>query len=146
MTRYIFQRLAESAVVLLIMSFVIYGLIGLMPGDPIDLMVSADPDLTPADAERLRALYGLDRPIAERYLNWLRAALSGDLGYSRIHARPVMAVLLPALANTVWLMGLSFALALAIALPAGILSTCWPSPASRSRPSGSPSCSSSSSP
>ncbi|MDH3917502.1 MAG: ABC transporter permease, partial [Rhodospirillales bacterium] len=63
MTRYILQRLVESAVVLLIMSFVIYGLIGLMPGDPIDLMVSADPDLTPADAERLRALYGLDRPI-----------------------------------------------------------------------------------
>jgi peptide/nickel transport system permease protein len=126
MTRYIFQRLAESAVVLLIMSFVIYGLIGLMPGDPIDLMVSADPDLTPADAERLRALYGLDRPIAERYLNWLRAALSGDLGYSRIHARPVMAVLLPALANTVWLMGLSFALALAIALPAGILAALRP--------------------
>ncbi|MDH3596227.1 MAG: ABC transporter permease [Rhodospirillales bacterium] len=126
MTRYILQRLVESAVVLLIMSFVIYGLIGLMPGDPIDLMVSADPDLTPADAERLRALYGLDRPILERYLNWLGAALSGDIGYSRIHARPVMAVLLPALANTVWLMGLSFALALAIALPAGILAALRP--------------------
>jgi peptide/nickel transport system permease protein len=126
MTRYILQRLVESAVLLLIMSFVIYGLIGLMPGDPIDLMVSADPDLTPADAERLRALYGLDRPILERYLNWLRAALAGDLGYSRIHARPVMTVLLPALANTVWLMGLSFALALAIALPAGIAAALRP--------------------
>ncbi|MDH3920199.1 MAG: ABC transporter permease, partial [Rhodospirillales bacterium] len=57
---------------------------------------------------------------------WLGAALSGDIGYSRIHARPVMAVLLPALANTVWLMGLSFALALAIALPAGILAALRP--------------------
>jgi peptide/nickel transport system permease protein len=126
MIRYIAQRLVESAVVLLIMSFVIYGLIGLMPGDPIDLMVSANPDLTPADAARLRALYGLDRPIAERYFNWLAAALSGDLGYSRVHARPVLDVLLPALANTVWLMGLSFVLALAVALPAGIAAALRP--------------------
>ncbi len=90
MTRYIAQRLAESLVVLAVMSFVIYGLIGLMPGDPIDLMVNADPNLTPADAERLRGLYGLDRPIAERYFNWLQAAASGDLGYSRLFAKPVV--------------------------------------------------------
>jgi len=126
MPRYIAQRLAESAIVLLIMSFVIYGLIGLMPGDPIDLMITADPNLTAEDQARLRALYGLDRPIAERYWNWLSAALTGDLGYSRIHARPVMAVLLPALVNSIWLMGLSFALAMAIALPAGIAAALRP--------------------
>jgi peptide/nickel transport system permease protein len=126
MSRYFVQRLFESAVVLLIMSFVIYGLIGLMPGDPIDLMVSANPDLTPADAARLKALYGLDRPITERYLNWLAAAFSGDLGYSRIHARPVLAVLWPALGHSVLLMGLSFVLALAIALPAGIAAALKP--------------------
>ena len=120
MTRYILQRLAESAVVLLVMSFVIYGLIGLMPGDPIDLMVSANPDLTPADAARLRALYGLDQPLVERYLNWLAAAAQGDFGYSRLHARPVMEILLPRLGNTVVLMGLAFALAFALALPAGV--------------------------
>jgi peptide/nickel transport system permease protein len=46
MSRFIAQRVAESLLVLVIMSFVIYGLIGLMPGDPIDVMVSSDPDLT----------------------------------------------------------------------------------------------------
>lgn len=126
MTRYIVQRLVESAIVLLVMSFVIYALIGLMPGDPIDLMVSANPDLTPADAERLRELYGLDRPITERYLNWLAAALQGDLGYSRLFSRPVLEVLLPRLWNTVLLMGISFALAFALALPAGILAALRP--------------------
>jgi peptide/nickel transport system permease protein len=55
MTRYVAGRLVESAVVLVIMSFVIYALIGLMPGDPIDLMIKPDPRLTPADAARLRA-------------------------------------------------------------------------------------------
>ncbi len=108
------------------MSFVIYGLIGLMPGDPIDLMVSANPNLTPAEAARLRALHGLDRPIGVRYLAWLGAALQGDFGYSRLHAKPVLDVLLPRLGNTALLMGLSFALAFAIALPAGIVAALRP--------------------
>lgn len=126
MTRYIAQRLAESLVVLLIMSFVIYGLIGLMPGDPIDLMVSGNPDLTPEDAARLRELYGLDRPIGDRYLDWLGAALTGDFGYSRLHARPVLEVLLPRLGNTVLLMGASFLFALVLALPAGLIAAVRP--------------------
>ncbi len=102
------------------MSFVVYSLIGLMPGDPVDLMITADPKITAADAARLRALYGLDQPIIGRYGNWLAAALSGDFGYSRLHARPVMEVIVPAIGNTVTLLGLSLALALMIALPAGI--------------------------
>ncbi|MDP6927138.1 MAG: ABC transporter permease, partial [Rhodospirillales bacterium] len=108
-------------IVLAIMSFVIYWLMGLMPGDPIDLMISADPKLTPADAERLRGLYGLDKPIAERYFYWLSAALGGDLGFSRLHAKPVLTVLWPALQNTVVLLGISFILSVALALPLGIL-------------------------
>lgn len=108
------------------MSFVIYGLIGLMPGDPIDLMISADPDLTPADAARLRALHGLDQPLLDRYWAWFTAALTGDFGFSRLHAQPVTQVLLPALGNTVLLMGASFLLALALALPAGILAALRP--------------------
>ncbi len=126
MTRFVIQRLAETALVLFLMSFLIYGLIGLMPGDPVDLMVSANPDLTPADAARLKALYGLDQPIAVRYWNWLGAALSGDLGYSRLFAQPVMQILLPRLANTVLLMGVSFALALAVALPLGLIAAVRP--------------------
>src|SRR5690606_37883134 len=113
-------------VVLAIMSFVVYGLIGLMPGDPIDLMFAAHPDMTTADAARLRALYGLDRPILERYGHWLAAAASGDLGYSRAQARPVMAVLLPALGNTVVLLGLSFLLSLAAGLALGVLAAMRP--------------------
>ena len=126
MPGYIAQRLAESALVLLVMSFVIYALIGLMPGDPIDIMVSADPNLTAEDAARLRALYGLDRPIWERYLTWLTAAVQGDFGYSRLHAKPVLEILWPRLGTTVVLMGLSFALAFALALPAGLIAALKP--------------------
>ena len=97
MSRYLAERLVQSLVVLAVMSFVIYGLMWLMPGDPIDLMIGADPKMTSEDAARLRELYGLDRPFLERYLTWLGAALSGDLGYSRLRAAPVLSVLWPAL-------------------------------------------------
>lgn len=126
MTRFVLARIVQSAVVLAVMSFVIYGLMGLMPGDPIDLMISADPRMTPEDAIHLRALYGLDKPIIERYVNWLHAVAGGDLGYSRLHAQPVLDVLTPALGNTLVLLGLSFLFALAIGLPAGITAALRP--------------------
>ncbi|HJO69334.1 MAG TPA: ABC transporter permease [Rhodospirillales bacterium] len=126
MIRYLSARLFQSLVVLGVMSFVIYGLMGLMPGDPVDLMISADPDVSAVDAARLRALYGLDRPVAERYGNWLKAALSGDLGYSRAHARPVLDVLWPALGNTARLLGAALILSLAVGLPAGIVAATRP--------------------
>ena len=59
---------------LLGLSLVVYALIGLMPGDPIDLMMSADPSLTAADAVRLKALYGLDRPLLQRWAAWTVSA------------------------------------------------------------------------
>ena len=126
MSRYLLDRLVQSALVLVLMSFVIYVLMGLMPGDPIDLMISADPKLTSEDAERLRRLHGLDRPVVERYWTWLTAALGGDLGFSRLHARPVLEVLWPALGNTVTLLGLSFVLSLAIGLPTGMAAALRP--------------------
>jgi peptide/nickel transport system permease protein len=120
MSRFLSLRLVEIILVLAIMSFVIYGLIGLMPGDPIDLMITANPRLTPADIIRLKAVYGLDRPLVERYLAWATAILGGDFGFSRLYSQPAIGVLLPRLGNSALLMGISFLLALAIALPAGI--------------------------
>src|SRR3546814_5459563 len=82
--------------------------------------------MTTAEADRLRALYGLDRPILDRYLAWLGTALAGDFCYSRLYNQPTLEVLLPRLDNTVVLMGLSFVLALALALPAGIYAATRP--------------------
>lgn len=126
MASFIVRRLAGSLLVLLFMSFVIYGLMGLMPGDPIDLLASGNPNVTSEDVARLKALYGLDRPLLERYGNWLAAAAGGDFGYSRLFAAPVLEVLGPRLVNTCLLMGSSFLLALLVALPAGILAAARP--------------------
>jgi len=108
------------------MSAVIYGLIGLMPGDPIDLLVMSNPNLGPDDAARLKALLHLDQPIYDRYLAWLGQALQGNFGFSRVYARPVLDVLGPRLVATLWLMGASFVLSLLIAIPAGVLAAMRP--------------------
>ena len=121
MIRFAAIRLFEIAVLLALMSFVIYALIGLMPGDPVDLMRQGDPRMSAADVARLKAVYGVDRPLGLRYLAWAREALGGELGYSRLFAMPVWAALGPRLGNSLMLMGLSFLLALALALPFGIV-------------------------
>ena len=126
MTRFLLHRLWQSILVLGLMSFVIYGLMGMMPGDPIDLMISSNPDITSEDTARLRALYGLDKPIIERYANWLAAAASGDFGYSRVHARPVLEVLAPALGNTLQLLGLAIFVSIAISIPVGVFAAARP--------------------
>ena len=96
-------------------------LLGLMPGDPVDLLVSADPRLSAADAARLKALYGLDQPLGKRYLNWLLTAIQGDLGYSRLYSKPVLIVIWGALQNTLILMSVAFVFSVALAIPTGML-------------------------
>ncbi len=126
MSRYILRRTLQAALVLLVMSFVIYSLIGLMPGDPIDVMIASNPGATPEVVAHLRAIYGLDQPIALRYWHWLLAALQGDFGFSRTHSQPVMEVLLPALWVTCKLMLASFVLSIVLAFALGVAAALRP--------------------
>jgi peptide/nickel transport system permease protein len=111
MLRLMAGRLAQAAITLAALSFVTFLLIGLMPGDPIDLAIAGDPRLGAEDAARLRALHGLDQPLLSRYLAWAGAALSGEFGFSRLFARPAAEVLGDALLAS-----------LALLLPATLLS------------------------
>jgi peptide/nickel transport system permease protein len=120
MSRFILARCGQAVIVLLVMSFVIYSLIGLMPGDPIDLMIASNPNATPEVVAHLRAIYGLDQPILLRYGRWLVAALQGDFGFSRTHSQPVLVVLLPALAQTCKLMLSSFIISVVLAFVLGV--------------------------
>src|ERR1700761_6619544 len=117
MSRYLASRAFEIVITLVIMSLVVYLLIGLMPGDPIDMMISGNPRMTSEDAKRLRALYGVDKSLVERYLAWAHQALPGNFGYSRPPTRPVLTVLWPRLANPFELAGAASVIPTAIALP-----------------------------
>ncbi len=126
MAAFLTRRLLGIFVVLAAMSFIVFMLIGLMPGDPIDIMIASNPELTPADGERLKRLHGLDLPLWERYANWLAVALGGDLGFSRTYNRPVLEILLPRLGNTIVLLGISSIVAILIAIPLGVIAATRP--------------------
>ncbi|HEY1722812.1 MAG TPA: ABC transporter permease [Magnetospirillaceae bacterium] len=121
MSRRLLYRLIQALVVLLVLSFVIYGLIGLMPGDPIELMAAGSPHMTAEDVARLKALYGVGTPLIPRYLHWLGSALGGDLGYSRLTGLSVLKTLGPPLGHTMALMFSSLIVAMLIALPLGVV-------------------------
>ena len=117
---YLLSRCVQAVFVLICMSFICYILIGLMPGDPIDIMLAANPDATAEDAARLRAIYGLDKPLPVRYWSWLQSAMMGDFGYSRLFSAPVTELLLSRLWPTFILMICALTLSLLIAIPSGI--------------------------
>lgn len=126
MIRFIINRTCQSLIILLVMSFFIYLLLGLMPGDPIDLLVGSDPTISSDDLQRLKELYDIDKPVLERYLAWITNAVQGDFGYSRLFAQPVMDILSPRLLNSITLMSVSLALALLVAIPTGIYAATHP--------------------
>ena len=126
MPRMIALRLLQMLVMLVLLSAVIWLLIGLMPGDPADLAIAADPRLGPEDAARLRALHGLDRPLSERYLAWVSAVLRGQFGYSRLFSQPVTALLWPALWSSLTLLGLALGLSAGIGIGLGVLAAARP--------------------
>lgn len=119
-------RLVQILVTTAALSFVFYMLLGLMPGDPIDLAIMADPRLTAEDALRLRALHGLDQPLLARYFAWGGAVLRGDFGFSRLFAQPVAALLWPALVSTLVLLGWAVGLAAGLGVGLGVLAALRP--------------------
>ena len=121
MARFATGRLIESLIVLLAMSLVVYLLIGLMPGDPIDLMISGNPRMTSEDAARLRALYGLDKPLMRALRQLARPRRCTAISAIRAPIRSrCSSVLVPRLGNTMLLMGISFVCHVAIAVPLGV--------------------------
>jgi peptide/nickel transport system permease protein len=89
-------------------------------------MVLAGEGATHEDVEAARAAYGLDRPIAERYLAWLAAAAHGDFGDSFRQKRPVLDIVLERLPVTIMLGLAGILVALAIALPLAVLAALKP--------------------
>jgi peptide/nickel transport system permease protein len=91
-----------------------------MPGDPVELLITSNPDVTAEDVESLKKFYGLDQPIYVRYFIWLKQASKGDLGFSRVYKKPTTQLIAGRMANTFKLMLGAMLLSLLIAIPLGI--------------------------
>lgn len=122
MQRYLLQRVVQSAVVLLGLSLLVFTLLVYTPGDPVELIAESNPDVQPADVQRLRQYYGLDDPFSLRYLKWLRALAQGDFGYSRTYGLPVITLIGQRLGNTLLLVGTAFVIAFLAGTAVGVYS------------------------
>jgi len=116
------ELLNEAAVLvasLVAASILIFGLLSTLPGDQAAVMGGMD--ATPEQLDALRAQLGLDRPVWERYLDWIGGVLTGDLGTSALDSRPVAAELGEKLQVTVPLGILALVMSVLIALPVGVV-------------------------
>jgi peptide/nickel transport system permease protein len=123
--RYLLRRLAIAVPSLLGISLVLFCVLALAPGDPFSELAS-NPNVPPQVAMALRAKFGLDDPIALRYVHWLVAMLHGDWGFSFASRIDVSTLILQRLPTTLLVIGSSQILALLIALPIGVLSATRP--------------------
>ncbi len=121
--KYLMERLLWTLPILLGVMTLVFFLIHLIPGDPVELMLGEY--ALPADREQLREELGLNRPVAEQYLTFLGNTLTGDLGASLQERRPVAALIWERLPATVELMLGAMVVALGLALPLGILAALY---------------------
>lgn len=125
---YLLRRVLWTVPVLLGVLTVVFFLIHLIPGDPVDLMLGEN--ALPADRQQMRLQLGLDRPVLTQYGLYLRGALTGDLGTSFHTRRPVVAMIRERLPATLELMLGAMVVALGLAIPLGILAALfrgrWP--------------------
>ena len=120
MTTYIFKRLLSMIPVLFLVSLVVFYIIHLTPGDPALVMLGEE--ATPEMVTALRHQLGLDQPLPVQYGTWLSRVVQGDLGRSIRSNKLVSQDIVSRLPVTIELTVLAMLIALAIAIPTGIIS------------------------
>lgn len=115
---YLLRRFLLAVPLLLCVASIIFSLLHLIPGDPVEVMLG--PGAGPGDVADLRHRLGLDRPVGEQYAAFLFGLLRGDLGLSLRYRDPVSSLLFERYPATLLLASVSLILALGFALPAGV--------------------------
>jgi peptide/nickel transport system permease protein len=121
MSRYLIRRVLLAIPTLLLISFVLFAIISLAPGDPLS-QFAANPAVPPEVRENIRKALGLDQPWPVRYVKWLIAVAHGDWGFSFGSRIPVWDLIKLRIPSTLAVVGLAYVVALVLALPIGILS------------------------
>jgi peptide/nickel transport system permease protein len=124
-SRYLARRLIIAIPSLLGISVVLFTVLALAPGDPFEELAT-NPNVPPEVRANLRAKFGLDDPVYLRYLHWLSAMVQGDWGFSFASRVDVDQLILQRLPTTLFVIGSSQVLALAIALPVGVYAATRP--------------------
>lgn len=121
MLSYVLQRLAGACLVILGVVSIVFMLMHLVPGDPVEIMLGES--ASTADRQALTAALGLDRPLPEQYLAYLGNLLQLDLGTSIHQRQPVVDLLLERIPATGLLAVVTLLLTVVLALPLGIIAS-----------------------
>jgi peptide/nickel transport system permease protein len=125
MGTYLVRRLLIALPSLLGISVVLFTVLALAPGDPFEEMAT-NPNIPPEVRLALREKFGIDDPVYVRYIRWLTAMMQGDWGFSFASRVNVDTLILQRIPATIFVIGSSQILALAIALPVGIYAATRP--------------------
>jgi ABC-type dipeptide/oligopeptide/nickel transport system permease component len=121
--RYLVRRILLTIPVLLGVATLVFSLIHLVPGDPAQAMLGEG--AAPQDIAELRKNLGLDRPLLEQYVTFLRHAVTGDLGRSFRTGQPVTAMIVERIPATAELAVAAMVVAILIAIPLGAVAAVW---------------------
>ena len=125
MINYIIRRLLIALPSLLGISLVLFTVLALAPGDPFEELAN-NPNVPPEVRMALRAQFGLDDPIWQRYVSWLSSMLQGDWGFSFVSRIDVDVLIGQRIGVTIAVIGMSQVVALLVALPVGVLAAVKP--------------------
>ncbi|MES1926054.1 ABC transporter permease [Salinisphaera sp. T31B1] len=117
MLKILISRIAAAVPLLAIISFLIFSLIVLIPGDPAVSLAGQNP--TPAQIAAIRDTLGLNEPFLVRYWHWVSGLLQGDLGHSLFSSQPVWVDITARLPTTVSLVGLCMLIAVVLGVALG---------------------------
>ena len=128
MIKYIIKKLILMIPILIGMTIIVFMILHLAPGDPVDLIVG--PNVTPEVYENIRDKLGLNQPLLIQYFKFVGNLMKGDLGTSILQQRPVAEIIKERFPVTLELGVVSLLLSFAIAIPAGIIAAVkrntWP--------------------
>ena len=125
MGRYLLKRLLIAVPSLLGISIILFTVLALAPGDPFGELAT-NPAVPPEVRQALRVKFGLDDPVAIRYIRWITAMFQGNWGFSFTSRVNVDTLILQRLPATLLVIGSAQLLALLISLPVGVLSAMRP--------------------
>src|SRR6266513_6104687 len=121
MSRYLVRRLLIAIPVLAGISLILFTILALAPGDPFEELAT-NPNVPAEVRMNLRAKFGLDDPIALRYVRWFTSMARGDWGFSFVSRVDVDTLIMQRLPTSLFVLGSAQLLAIAVALPVGTLS------------------------
>jgi peptide/nickel transport system permease protein len=125
MSKYFIRRLLILIPVLAGISLVLFTILALAPGDPFEELAT-NPNVPPEVRANLRAQFGLDDPIAVRYVRWFTSMIRGDWGFSFVSRVNVVTLIMQRLPTTIAVIGSAQLLGLLIAIPIGVYSATRP--------------------